>query len=106
MTARPHTVAHILETIRKLKWKVMEHPVHSSDFVPSDFHLFGPLNEVLGGRRFQYDEDVKNAVCQWLCAQPETFDYDGIKKLIRCWEKYAEKHGDYVRVEKLCILFL
>jgi hypothetical protein len=51
-SAHPHTVARKLETIRKLKWQVMEHPAHSPDLVPSDFHLFGPIKEALGGRRF------------------------------------------------------
>jgi hypothetical protein len=50
--AHPHTAACTLETLRKLKWEVMEHPAHSSDLVPSDFHLFGSLKEALGGRRF------------------------------------------------------
>jgi hypothetical protein len=32
-----------------LKWEVMEH----------GFHLFGPLTEAIGGKRFWCDEDVK-----------------------------------------------
>jgi len=27
---------------------------------PSDFHLFGPLKEALGGRRFRADNEVNN----------------------------------------------
>jgi hypothetical protein len=94
--AHPHTAACTLETLRKLKWEVMEHPAHSPDLVPSDFHLSGLLKETLGGRRFRCDEDVKNAVHQWLCAQPKTFYYDGIKQLVGCWEKCVENQGDYV----------
>jgi histone-lysine N-methyltransferase SETMAR len=85
-----------LETLSKLKWEVMEHPAHSPDLAPSDFHLFGPLKEALEGRRFRCDEDVKNAVHQWLRAQPKTFYYDGIKQLVGRWEKCVEKQGDYV----------
>jgi hypothetical protein len=62
--ARPHTAARTLETLRKLKWEVMEHPAHSSDLVLSDFYLFGPLKEALGDRKFRCDDDVKNAVHQ------------------------------------------
>jgi hypothetical protein len=40
--ARPHTAARTLENLRKLKWEVMEH----------GFHLFGPLTEAIGGKRF------------------------------------------------------
>jgi hypothetical protein len=80
--ASPHIVARTLETLRKLKWAVMEHPAHRPDLAPSDFHLFGPLIKALGGRRFRCDEDVKNAVHHWLSAQPKTFYYDDIKQLV------------------------
>jgi hypothetical protein len=63
----------------KLKWAIMEHPSHSQNTAPCDFHLFG-------GRRVRCNEDVKNAVHQWLRAQQKTFYYDGIKKLVGCWE--------------------
>jgi histone-lysine N-methyltransferase SETMAR len=38
--ARPHTATCTLETLRKLKWEVMEHPAHSPDLAPSDFSPF------------------------------------------------------------------
>jgi hypothetical protein len=84
--ARPHNAAHTLETLRKLMREIMEHPAHSLGLAPSDFHLFGLLKEALGARRFQCDEDVKNTVHQWLCAQPKTFYYDGINKLLGHWK--------------------
>jgi hypothetical protein len=96
--ACPHTKAHTYETLRKLKWWVMEHWAHSPDLASS-----GLLKEVLAGRWFWYDKSVKNAVHHWLCAQPKTFYCDGTKKLVGHWEKCVEKQGDYV--EKLCICF-
>jgi hypothetical protein len=98
----PRTAARTLETIRKLKWEVIEHAAHSPDLTPSDFHLFGQLKEALEGRRFRCDKDVKNAVHQWLRAQPKTFYYDGIKKLVGWWEKCVEKQGDYVKNDVFC----
>jgi hypothetical protein len=89
-------VARAFETLRKLNWEVMEHPAHSPDLAPSDFHLFGLLKEALGGRRFRRDEDRKNVVQQWLRVQPKTFYYDGIKLLVGRREKCVEKQGDYV----------
>jgi hypothetical protein len=74
----------------------MEHPTHSPDLAPSDFHLFRLLKEALGGRRFRGDEDVKNAMHQWLRAQPNPFCYDGIKQSVGRWEKCVEKQGEYV----------
>jgi len=66
--ACPHTAAHTLETLKQLKWEAMEHPAYSPDLVPSDFHIFGWLKEVLRGTRFSCDDDddddVKTAVHQ------------------------------------------
>jgi hypothetical protein len=45
--AHPHTVAHKLGTLRKLKWEVMEHISHRLNLVPSDFYLLGLLKEAL-----------------------------------------------------------
>jgi hypothetical protein len=57
-----------LKTLRKLKWEVMERPAHSPHLAPSDFLVFGPLEEALGERRRRWDEDMKNAVHQCLHA--------------------------------------
>ena len=47
--ARPYTVAHTAETLRKLKFEVMAHPPYSPDLAPSKYHLFGTLKEALMG---------------------------------------------------------
>jgi len=47
--ARPHTAAHTVETLQKLKFQVLVHPPYSPDLVPSDYHVFGPLKEALRG---------------------------------------------------------
>ena len=54
---------------------VLEHPAYSPDLASSEYHLFGPLKDVLRGRRFTSDEGVKKAVHEWLAAQPKTFFY-------------------------------
>jgi hypothetical protein len=33
--------------------------------------MFGPLKEALGGKLFQVDEEVQEAVREWLLIQPE-----------------------------------
>lgn len=94
--ARPHTAAHTVETLQKLKFEVLAHPPYSPDLAPSDYHLFGPLKETLRGRRFTSDQEMKEAVHAWLAAQPKTFFSEGIKKLVQRWNKCVEKQGDYV----------
>ena len=71
--ARPHIAAHTAETLRKLKFKVMAHPPYSPDLAPSDYHLFGPLEKAIRGRRFTSDHEVKKAGHAWLAAQPKIF---------------------------------
>ena len=98
--ARPHTAAYTVETLQKLEFEAVAHPLYSPDLVPSDYHLFGPLKEALRGRRFTTDQELKEAVHAWLAAQPKIFFSEGIKKLVQQWKKYIEKQGDYV--EKWC----
>jgi hypothetical protein len=50
----------------KLGFEVLDHPAYSPDLVPSDYHLFGPLQDASRGRRFTSDEEVKGAVHEWL----------------------------------------
>jgi hypothetical protein len=48
---------------------------------PSDFHLVGPLKKSVTGRRLAADDEVKEAVHDWLHNQPQNFFTNGIKKL-------------------------
>ena len=40
---------------------------------PSDFHVLGPLKEAMGGKSFRSDEEVQQAVHEWLRSQPKEF---------------------------------
>jgi histone-lysine N-methyltransferase SETMAR len=60
--ARPHTARAIKERIQELQWELLVHPPYSSDFAPSDFHLFGPLKNHLGDKRFADNEEAETQV--------------------------------------------
>jgi len=94
--ARRHTAHLTINTILPLNWEVLEHPAYSPDLAPSDFYLFGPLKNALRGRRFAADDEVKEAVHDWLRSQPQTFFSKGIKKFTDRWAKCIEKKGDYI----------
>ena len=94
--ARPHTAARTLAKIEDLGWKLLTHPPYSPDLAPSDFHLFGPLEESMKGIHFQTDEEVKAAVSNWLRTQSTEFYAKGIDNLISRWNKCVAKEGDYV----------
>jgi len=40
-------------------WEVLPHPAYSPDLATSDFHLFGPLKEAVGGKRYRVDDELK-----------------------------------------------
>ena len=56
--ARPHVAARSMDNIQKLKWNDLSHPPYSPDLAPSDYHLFDPLKEHLGGKGFRNNEEV------------------------------------------------
>jgi histone-lysine N-methyltransferase SETMAR len=93
---RPHTAAVTTRTVEEMHWEVLPHPAYSPDLAPSDFHLFGPLKEALGRKKFRADEEVKLFVQQWLDEQPQAFFERGIMKLPLRWRRCIEAKGEYV----------
>jgi len=94
--ADPHVAARTMDTIQKLKWNILPHPPYSLDLASSDYRLFGPLKEHLGGERFRNDEEVIQDVQEWLHWQPKDFFLSGICKLPDNWRKCIANQGDYV----------
>jgi len=60
---------------------------------PSDFHLFGPMKELLRGQKFADDDEVMEVVRSWLKATPKSFFLEGIRKLVDRWTKCVVKQG-------------
>ena len=56
--ARPHTAPSTIATIQDLSFECLPHPPCSPDLAPSDFHVFGPLKEEMGGKSFRSEEEV------------------------------------------------
>jgi len=69
--ARPHTAHSTAATIQGLSFECLPHPPYSPDLAPSDFHVFRPLKEAMGGKSFRSDEEVQQAVHEWLHSQPK-----------------------------------
>ena len=59
--ARPYTARQSQALLREqFHWNIFEHPPYSPDLVSSGFFLF-PKMEQLAGKRFAYDEGLKDA---------------------------------------------
>jgi len=60
------------------------------------FHLFPTLKEFLGGRHFKSNEEVKDAVQQWLNGLATEVWGEGIQKLVTCCDKCLNVGGSCV----------
>jgi len=92
-------------TIQDVSFECLPHPPYMPDLAPSDFHIFGPLKEAMGGKSFRSDEEVQQAMHEWLHSQPKDFFYRGIHALPKRWNTCMECSGDYVnKMMSLCSL--
>jgi transposase len=94
--ARPHTARATVATITDLHFDTLPHPPYSPDLAPSDHHMFGPLKEAMGGKKFRSDEELHQAVHEWLRTRPQEFFSKGIRALPVRWRKCVERQGDCV----------
>ena len=93
---RPHTARSTVATIQDLSFECLPHPLYSPYLAPSDFHVFGPLKEAMGGKSFRSDEEVQQVVYEWLHSQPKDFFSRGIHALPKGWNTCTERNADYV----------
>lgn len=82
-----------------LSWKIFPHPTHSHDFTPSDFCSFPKLKRYLWGGHFHLDDDIKEAVTDWLHQQDVSFYYQSLDSLIHRYNKCLNKQGDWLCVK-------
>jgi hypothetical protein len=93
---RLHTANKTNETLQNFKWEVLEHPPYSPDFVPSDFHLFGPLKHNLSAEHFPDAKATEREVTARIRQQPKEFYAAGFQGLVKGWDKCLNVQGDYV----------
>ena len=94
--AQLHSAAQTQDLITSFKWEQMDHLLYSPDLAPSDFHLFLHLKKFLGGKRFDDDDDLKDAVQKWLKLQAAAFYEEGIQKLVSRYGKCLSNGSEYV----------
>jgi hypothetical protein len=75
---------------------IPEHLPYSLDLAPSDFHLFGPLKNHLGGKCFTYDNEVQTEVQKSLRQESKVFYAAGLDALVKRWDKCINVGGGYV----------
>lgn len=94
--APAHTSAVAMSAIQSCGFEILPHPPYSPDLAPSDFHLFPKMKLELSGRRFTSNDDVIEAVEEYLQSKNSTFYEQGIRALQHRWTKCVGCRGDYV----------
>ena len=84
----------------RCSFELLSHAPYSWDLKLSDLYLFPKLKSHLHGHHFQSDDDLIDAVSEYLEAQDVAFFQEGIAKLWTSMDKCIV-HGDYV--EKQCM---
>jgi len=91
-----HRALATQEKLAYLGFQCLDHPLHSPDLAPSDYHLFHGLKKQLKGRHFSSDAEVIAAAETWLDGQPSDFFLSGLQKLEQRSKKCIELRGEYV----------
>ena len=68
-------------------WIQIDHPSYSPDLTPSDFHLYRYFKEFLGGKCFATNDEMTEAVQDWLSSQAADVYDLCIQKLIERYDK-------------------
>jgi histone-lysine N-methyltransferase SETMAR len=76
-------------------WKLLSHRPYTSDLTPSYYHFFGLLKDHLRGHHYETDEAEQEAVRNWLPGVGTDFCRGGIFKILRRWQKYIDRDGDF-----------
>ena len=79
--APAHRALATQKKLAYLGFQCLDHPHHSPDLAPSDYHLFPGLKKQLKGRHFSSDAEVIAAAETWLDGQNSDFFFEWLAKV-------------------------
>nr|CAD45367.1 transposase [Bythograea thermydron] len=91
-----HKAHHAQAALRDCGFEQFNHPSYSPDLAPNDYFLFRQLKSSLRGRRFDDNDEVKEAVMMWLEEQLESFWLAGIQSPSRQVVQMYSIKGNYI----------
>jgi len=74
---------------------VLEHPAYSPDLTPIDFFLFPKIMEVLKGRHFDDNDDIRSNTTAALKAIPQNQLQNCFDGWTRRWHRCIASKGEY-----------
>jgi len=94
--APAHQALTTEKKLASLGFQCLDHPPHSPDLAPSDYHLFPGLKKQLKVSHFLSDTEVIAAAETWLDGQNSEFFFSALQKLEQRAKKYIDFCGKYV----------
>jgi len=77
-------------------WTTVPHPPYSPDLAPSDYHLFRALKHHLQNKKFENEDQLKNALSDFFEDQPPSSWLTGIDDLPIKWLSVVDTEGEYI----------
>jgi len=74
---------------------VLEHPAYSPDLAPNDFFLIPKIKEILKGRHFDDNDDIRNNTTAALKAIPQNQFQNCFEGWTRHWCRCIASQGEY-----------
>ena len=94
--ARPHVAKLTRQFLEERQWTTVPHPPYSPDLAPSDYHLFRALKHHLKDKKFENEDEHKNALTEFFDAQLSSFWHTGIEALPIKWLRVVDTEGEYI----------
>ncbi|GFV39865.1 histone-lysine N-methyltransferase SETMAR [Trichonephila clavipes] len=91
--ARPQTSVLTHQSLWKLGWEVLVHPLYRLDLVPSDYHFFLALKNFLSDKKLGSREDCANRLLDTFANKCQDFYARGIMKLPLKWQQIMQQNG-------------
>ena len=88
MTMPNHTSHNqCFKSLNELGHKVLPNLPYSPDLLPTDYHFFKHLDNILQGKRFHNQQEAENAFQKFIEFRSTDFYVTGINKHISHWQK-------------------
>jgi len=92
--APAHTALSVREFLATKQITVLEHPACSPDLTPSEFCLFPKIKEILKGRHFDDNDDIRCNTSA-LKVIPQNQFQNCLEGWTRCWHQCIASQGEY-----------
>ena len=93
--AQPHLPQPKLQKLKELSYTILPYPPYSLDFLPTNYHFFKHLDNLLQGECFHDQQEAENVFQEFAESQSMDFYTTGINKLFLIGKKCVDCNGFY-----------